>query len=106
MSASCLAKTCCSIWAASGSPSAFAFRAQNNALLSGGLRYWEAANACSALLCAWAYPEPACLDGVRLGTLVGAAARSEEHTSELQSRSDLVCRLLLEKKKHNRTRAD
>src|SRR5206468_4960543 len=28
-----------------------------------------------------------------------AVARSEEHTSELQSRSDLVCRLLLEKKK-------
>src|SRR2546428_9482196 len=28
--------------------------------------------------------------------------RSEEHTSELQSRSDLVCRLLLEKKKINR----
>src|SRR5207249_11903577 len=28
-----------------------------------------------------------------------AAARSEEHTSELQSRFDLVCRLLLEKKK-------
>src|SRR2546421_9240599 len=27
--------------------------------------------------------------------------RSEEHTSELQSRSDLVCRLLLEKKKIN-----
>src|SRR5690349_23529000 len=27
------------------------------------------------------------------------AARSEEHTSELQSRRDLVCRLLLEKKK-------
>src|SRR5438874_9858737 len=31
------------------------------------------------------------------------ALRSEEHTSELQSRRDLVCRLLLEKKKkHNR----
>src|SRR5712664_4822894 len=30
--------------------------------------------------------------------------RSEEHTSELQSRSDLVCRLLLEKKK-KQTRA-
>src|SRR6266536_3918504 len=29
----------------------------------------------------------------------GCAARSEEHTSELQSRVDLVCRLLLEKKK-------
>src|SRR5690349_21871445 len=30
------------------------------------------------------------------------AARSEEHTSELQSRRDLVCRLLLEKKKKNK----
>src|SRR5690606_42049137 len=30
------------------------------------------------------------------------AARSEEHTSELQSRENLVCRLLLEKKKINR----
>src|SRR5256712_6082629 len=30
------------------------------------------------------------------------AERSEEHTSELQSRSDLVCRLLLEKKKDNK----
>src|SRR2546428_7136251 len=29
--------------------------------------------------------------------------RSEEHTSELQSRSDLVCRLLLEKKKEHHT---
>src|SRR5437588_6281672 len=29
-------------------------------------------------------------------------ARSEEHTSELQSHSDLVCRLLLEKKKNNK----
>src|SRR5699024_12449728 len=32
-------------------------------------------------------------------------ARSEEHTSELQSRFDLVCRLLLEKKKHRARRA-
>src|SRR5699024_12070586 len=30
-----------------------------------------------------------------------AQVRSEEHTSELQSRFDLVCRLLLEKKKQN-----
>src|SRR5260221_5090722 len=29
--------------------------------------------------------------------------RSEEHTSELQSHSDLVCRLLLDKKKNNRS---
>src|SRR5206468_5305536 len=34
---------------------------------------------------------------------VGATVkRSEEHTSELQSRSDLVCRLLLEKKKNKK----
>src|SRR2546428_9051748 len=32
-------------------------------------------------------------------------ARSEEHTSELQSRSDLVCRLLLEKKNHQASSA-
>src|SRR5207249_11963038 len=31
-----------------------------------------------------------------------AGMRSEEHTSELQSRFDLVCRLLLEKKKNNK----
>src|SRR5699024_12839814 len=32
-------------------------------------------------------------------TVLGNRGRSEEHTSELQSRFDLVCRLLLEKKK-------
>src|SRR6266849_6328675 len=32
-------------------------------------------------------------------SIAAPAARSEEHTSELQSRGDLVCRLLLEKKK-------
>src|SRR5947208_11751806 len=32
--------------------------------------------------------------------------RSEEHTSELQSPDHLVCRLLLEKKKHRRRRAN
>src|SRR6185312_6974741 len=37
---------------------------------------------------AWACPSSPC-----------CSWRSEEHTSELQSRSDLVCRLLLEKKK-------
>src|SRR3712207_8374682 len=34
------------------------------------------------------------------GRLFRALMRSEEHTSELQSRQYLVCRLLLEKKKH------
>src|SRR2546427_8058542 len=33
------------------------------------------------------------------GLMAGAGIRSEEHTSELQSQSNLVCRLLLEKKK-------
>src|SRR2546430_6494279 len=35
------------------------------------------------------------------GNAVCARCRSEEHTSELQSQSNLVCRLLLEKKKKN-----
>src|SRR5690606_41278088 len=34
-----------------------------------------------------------------VGLAAAAAFRSEEHTSELQSRENLVCRLLLEKKK-------
>src|SRR2546430_7323659 len=37
--------------------------------------------------------------GVAAARSTASGARSEEHTSELQSRSDLVCRLLLEKKK-------
>src|SRR5688572_32422549 len=37
------------------------------------------------------------------GDVIGlAVARSEEHTSELQSQSNLVCRLLLEKKNESR----
>src|SRR3712207_9163253 len=39
-------------------------------------------------------------DGVRLSPAVPRVGRSEEHTSELQSRQYLVCRLLLEKKNH------
>src|SRR2546427_1543037 len=38
----------------------------------------------------------------RLGDLLRLLGRSEEHTSELQSQSNLVCRLLLEKKKNKR----
>src|SRR2546422_8250636 len=36
------------------------------------------------------------------GFIDHVVSRSEEHTSELQSRLHLVCRLLLEKKKHHR----
>src|SRR5690554_7604429 len=43
------------------------------------------------------YPIPTC-QGCQTGLLL----RSEEHTSELQSRPHLVCRLLLEKKKKNK----
>src|SRR5258707_5531005 len=42
-------------------------------------------------------------DEIYLGWEPGEVNRSEEHTSELQSRQYLVCRLLLEKKKKNRT---
>src|SRR2546427_6235451 len=38
--------------------------------------------------------------------VVSTDARSEEHTSELQSQSNLVCRLLLEKKKQTLTDTD
>src|SRR5438034_6104848 len=56
-------------------------------------------NACSAAvsllsLLAWAVSQ-----------VDPSTMRSEEHTSELQSHSDLVCRLLLEKKKKGPTRS-
>src|SRR3712207_8837658 len=40
---------------------------------------------------------------VARATIAGLQARSEEHTSELQSRQYLVCRLLLEKKTQDNT---
>src|SRR2546430_3277303 len=39
-------------------------------------------------------------------TITSTQPRSEEHTSELQSQSNLVCRLLLEKKKQKEDRDD
>src|SRR2546427_4438600 len=44
-------------------------------------------------------PVPALAPAPAAPRLVARAGRSEEHTSELQSQSNLVCRLLLEKKK-------
>src|SRR5437588_6814505 len=41
-------------------------------------------------------------NGQRCEDVTRGPRRSEEHTSELQSHSDLVCRLLLEKKKRNK----
>src|SRR2546427_1073297 len=44
--------------------------------------------------------------GRQLAAAVGHDDRSEEHTSELQSQSNLVCRLLLEKKKKTTIRPE
>src|SRR2546427_8343921 len=44
----------------------------------------------------------ALMEGKRLKQIARGWRRSEEHTSELQSQSNLVCRLLLEKKKKER----
>src|SRR3712207_7657857 len=41
---------------------------------------------------------------LNFGVVYGIGARSEEHTSEFQSRQYLVCRLLLEKKNNDRSR--
>src|SRR3712207_8548343 len=46
--------------------------------------------------------EAVVLDHRRAHPVAHREHRSEEHTSELQSRQYLVCRLLLEKKKHHR----
>src|SRR5438034_9362683 len=48
---------------------------------------------------AWAGRVEGDLGGIRANFIGRQTLRSEEHTSELQSHSDLVCRLLLEKKK-------
>src|SRR5688572_32204408 len=50
---------------------------------------------------AWGSPRTACVRGDPQAP-GSAGLRSEEHTSELQSQSNLVCRLLLEKKKKNK----
>src|SRR2546429_2961455 len=46
---------------------------------------------------------PSCRSATICSQISAARARSEEHTSELQSRLHLVCRLLLEKKKNTTT---
>src|SRR5690606_40591789 len=47
-----------------------------------------------------AWPGPASWQPSRFPDRLSSLRRSEEHTSELQSRENLVCRLLLEKKKN------
>src|SRR2546427_6878820 len=55
---------------------------------------------------AWKIPAQICANHRDRRAAAGASGqtwRSEEHTSELQSQSNLVCRLLLEKKNRSRT---
>src|SRR5205814_9127705 len=65
----------------------------------------SAATSGTASTCSWATAArttPSCPTASaagQLGVVLAAVARSEEHTSELQSLRHLVCRLLLEKKK-------
>src|SRR5260221_2959608 len=83
------------IFKASGLP---AYRSTRRARSS-----WEPTTSFSASRCSHAaVSNPARHNertGLRLLSSAHSSARSEEHTSELQSHSDLVCRLLLEKKK-------
>src|SRR5256885_6304850 len=46
--------------------------------------------------------DPAQISEIQVQDAISLAPRSEEHTSELQSPCNLVCRLLLEKKKRSR----
>src|SRR5207248_10732820 len=67
-------------------------------------RKWPLRHRCEKPLVRWGMK--AALQGVLIALLFGYPAvigqnRSEEHTSELQSPYDLVCRLLLEKKKYD-----
>ena len=61
-----------------------------------------AVSVCKGLSVTKMEPKHALLCGAYFGgfqALMPALGRSEEHTSELQSHNDIVCRLLLEKKK-------
>src|SRR2546428_10364783 len=62
-------------------------------------RSFPKAALCAGLMALMLLRGKAPLDLLFLYPMLALLTRSEEHTSELQSRSDLVCRLLLEKKK-------
>src|SRR5690606_40972841 len=71
------------------------FRSYRPACAYGRLATWEGSSAAlsgAALLSSWMWS--------RYWAMTVSKVRSEEHTSELQSRENLVCRLLLEKKKN------
>src|SRR2546430_12640319 len=57
---------------------------------------------CKSSLLVWGFASTLPWGRANYTALAGTAPRSEEHTSELQSQSNLVCRLLLEKKNAQR----
>src|SRR5262249_62407111 len=59
------------------------------------LSYTTLFRSAAVILCSWF----SCLEGLDCDRRNAGKSRSEEHTSELQSLTNLVCRLLLEKKK-------
>src|SRR2546422_5774440 len=61
---------------------------------------------CQRHTCLWRHRQRHGLAGADQGGRGGRDTRSEEHTSELQSRLHLVCRLLLEKKKDKHTNSE
>src|SRR5215471_19373293 len=67
--------------------------ARGSRAVTGGVVVVMSLPLCTNARCSWR--QPFALQGV----VDSGVQRSEEHTSELQSRRDLVCRLLLEKKK-------
>src|SRR2546430_10260388 len=75
------------------------------AIFSGGVSGADGGRTCTAQCRPRSTCPPwtgrSCTSGARTACSPAAWNRSEEHTSELQSQSNLVCRLLLEKKKNH-----
>src|SRR5436309_16066887 len=78
--------------------------------LHDALPIWSATRTWTSTTHRWRSPStagrcvPCCASSDSTDSRGGSTtSRSEEHTSELQSRENLVCRLLLEKKKKNKT---
>src|SRR5690606_41029435 len=71
-----------------------------------GTRRSSTSRSCTAMTATSlsALPTEPCSKSFRRSANVPLLKRSEEHTSELQSRENLVCRLLLEKKKNTTTK--
>src|SRR5688572_30925924 len=78
------------------------FRSRDSFGLTSGLQPEESAGSCKGEPDIKLYPvdfDTSADTSKNAPPIQSAADRSEEHTSELQSQSNLVCRLLLEKKK-------